>query len=114
MDVSESDDTNIENLSKQLLQLSSPFGRRRSSAPSLDEGLSTSFATPRRHSMNQEKRPESPPEDNLAGNTVGQLVDRIREVEPCIVKSALDTQVQLDEASLNFCEQDIGEFSVSL
>jgi len=101
MDTSGTEDLNIRSLANQLLHLSSPTGRRRSSVPLLEEaGPSTHIPQiQRRYSMTQEKKPGegSPFEKIQIGNTVGQLVDTIREVEPCIVKNALDVQVSVKE-----------------
>lgn len=87
---------NIENLSKELLQLASPpSGRRRSSVPASkhDDSLNQ---TPRRHSAHVEDKSDMDvsEESQSPSKYLGQLVDQITQVEPCIVRNALEYQVR--------------------
>jgi len=104
MDTSTTEDMNIRSLSKQLLALSSPSSRRRSSVPLIDDSVSF---TPRRHSVHQEKK-SSHGTGFVVGNNVGQLVDTIRDVEPCIVRNALDIQVHIFKTKIHYYTLIIG------
>lgn len=89
----------IANLSKQLYTLSSPpSSRRRSSVPvdpnmSLDDSMSST----RRHSSHIDNSVVGhvPMEVDIfsSANNLGELVDSITYVEPCIVRHAMDYQV---------------------
>lgn len=91
----------ISNLSKQLFMLySPPSSRRRSSVP-LDPN--TSFddpmnATTRRHSSHcsgSASYGKVDVVDGTSANNLGELVDTITYVEPCIVRHAMDYQVRV-------------------
>ncbi len=90
----------IEHLSKELLNLSTPpSNRRRSSVPVPKGEAEGQGQTPRRHSAHlEEKRNElgkiSEEDEKSPSKYLGQLVDKITQVEPCIVRNALEYQVR--------------------
>lgn len=100
----------IELLSKELLQLSSPpSNRRRSSVPVPKEGESLD-QTPRRHSAHMEDKkkviisgePEQK-DDKISTKFLGQLVDQMTLVEPCIIRNSLEYQVRNVQCWSHYC-----------
>ena len=84
----------IRNLCKELLATVNLSPKRRSSAPADDStaGETTAGLGQRRHSSFGE---EAALKDDVGRNVEGPLIDQIMELEPCIVKSALDVQIPL-------------------
>jgi len=89
----------ITNLSKQLFALSSPPSSRRRSSVPVDPNMSLedSLAVSRRHSSHCDGGSSHIPMDvDMSGssaNNLGELVDSITYIEPCIVRHAMDYQV---------------------
>lgn len=95
----------IEVLSKELLNLASPPSSRRRSSVPVSKGEDVSFATLRRHSAHVDEAKTLVKDDSLCDLEVGseakspskylgKLVDQITQVEPCIVRNALEYQVK--------------------
>lgn len=91
----------IENLSKELLLLSSPPSNRRRSSVPASKGVDDSQGgqTLRRHSAHLEKKGTigfgegDTKSEKSPSKYLGQLVDEITQVEPCIIRNALEYQV---------------------
>jgi hypothetical protein len=89
----------IENLSKELLNLASPPSNRRRSSVPVSKSDDPLNLTPRRHSAyvedkNLSKRGEAvQAREKSPSKHLGELVDEMTLVEPCIIGKALEFQV---------------------